>query len=298
MCRNPYVQGMHAYGCGQCMPCRSNRRRIWTHRLMLESLKYSDCAFVTLTYADEWLRMREFRGTSYATLVPTDLQLWLKRLRKVISPSRVRFYGVGEYGDESQRPHYHVALFGYASCLYGVSRYSKARVNCCVRCDCIRDTWGLGNILLGTLEERSAQYIAGYVMKKMTSTDDVRLHGRHPEFARMSLRPGIGGYAVEDIANALVGIPLDGDVPSGLRHGSKVLPLGRYLKRRLRVQLGRGINEPASLSLERSKEMHAVYVDSISDPSRSVKQRLLDVDASVVAGLEARRRIFKKRSSL
>lgn len=265
---------------------------------MLEALKSTDNAFVTLTYADEQLKWVRKGSSCVASLVPVHLQRWLKRLRKAVSPMRVRFFAVGEYGDQTFRPHYHAALFGYKTCLFGMSRYTKNKISCCVQCDIIRDTWGIGNTFLGTLEERSAQYIAGYCLKKMTSVTDVRLQGRYPEFARMSLRPGIGGEAVADVARALVNVPLEGDVPSGLRHGSKVLPLGRYLRRRLRVALGRDIYEPQVVSLSRSAELLPVYAANVADPSVSVKQRLLDVDAAVVAGLEARRRIFKRRSSL
>lgn len=156
----------------------------------------------------------------------------------------------------------------------------------------------MGNVLVGSLEERSAQYIAGYCLKKMTSPDDTRLLGRFPEFARMSLRPGIGGDAVENVAKSMVGISFPDDVPSALRHGAKMLPLGRYLRRRLRVRVGRDIKEPAHVSLARSVEMQALYKDNVADPSRSVRQALIDVDSAVVARLEARRRIFKQRKSL
>lgn len=297
-CRNPFVNGMHAFGCGQCMPCRVVRRRTWTHRLMLERLKWTESAFVTLSYADQSLTLAKGATYLFASLVPKELQDWLKRLRKAVSPQRVRYYAVGEYGDISERPHYHVALFGFASCEYGMSRYTKSRVNCCVQCDLVRDTWGMGNVFLGQLEERSAQYISGYCLKKMTSFEDRRLEGRYPEFARMSLRPGIGGDAVEDVARSLVGCESLPDVPAALRHGSKMLPLGRYLRRRLRVRLGRDIKEPREVSIERSKEMQALYAANVVDPSCSVRQALMDVDSAVVARLEARRKIFKQRKSL
>lgn len=95
--------------------------------------------------------------------------------------------------------------------------------------------------MLGTLEERSAQYIAGYVVKKMTRPDDPRLLGRLPEFARMSLKPGIGAGAIPDVASALMQYKLEAsgrDVPNSLRHGSRLLPLGRYLMKRLRLECG------------------------------------------------------------
>lgn len=251
LCLNPYIQGSAAYDCGQCLPCRTKRRRLWSHRLMLEALDHPASAFVTLTYSAENL-------PEGGSLVPLDLQLFLKRFRETISPQRVRFYAVGEYGDESDRPHYHIALYGYGPCRFGRSRYSKLYSDCCDICDTIRDTWGLGHIYVGELEIKSAMYVAGYMLKKMTNSDDPRLNGRHPEFARMSLRPGIGAWAMDEVAHSLLTYKLDEklvDVPTSLRHGNKLMPLGRYLRRRLRERIGRDAGCPAEVLEEMAKEM-------------------------------------------
>lgn len=202
---------------------------------MLEAVQYSENAFVTLTYSDDNMPDK-------GSLVPRDLQLFLKRFRKAIAPHKVRYFAVGEYGDETWRPHYHLALFGFGPCHYGSSTYTRHRRNCCQRCDLVRDTWGLGLVSLGCLEPASAAYIARYTTKKMTKVDDDRLQGRHPEFARMSLRPGIGGDAMHEVASVLMEFALDDtlvDVPNALRHGAKLLPLGRYLRKRLRGMVGR-----------------------------------------------------------
>jgi len=101
--------------------------------------------------------------------------------------------------------------------------------------------------MLGTLEKKSSQYIAGYVVKKMGNATDTRLAGRYPEFARMSLRPGIGASAIPDIASVMMFNHLEdkGDVPTALRHGAALLPLGRYLRRRLRKEVGLDEAAPA-----------------------------------------------------
>lgn len=222
LCKKPFVQGIESYGCGQCQPCRINRRRLWTHRLLLEARLHEFSSFWTLTYDEDHF-------PADGSLRPKHTQDWLKRLRKHLGPTRpIRYYLVGEYGDETWRPHYHAALFG-------VSRFESDSVSC---------TWGLGFSYGGDLTPESAQYIAGYVTKKMTSHEDPRLGNRYPEFARMSLRPGIGAGATQHIADALndtqgaAAIGRDGDVPASLLHGRSRLPLGRYLRRRLRGDLG------------------------------------------------------------
>lgn len=224
LCKKPFQN----FGCGQCLPCRINRRRVWTHRMMLEAYKHGDSCFVTLTYAP-WC------VPEGGNLVPKDVQLWLKRFREQFAPKKIRFYLVGEYGDDSQRPHYHVAIFGVGS-------YCK-KVVC--------RTWSMGLVHVGQLTPESAGYICGYVTKKMTSKVDPRLNGRVPEFSRMSNRPGVGAHAMKDVASALLSLPqigsvvgAIGDVPSVLRHGNKKLPLGRYLSRRLRYEMGFGSMAP------------------------------------------------------
>lgn len=289
LCKNPYVAMGRAYGCGQCMPCRLNKRRLWTHRLMLEAAQYEDNAFVTLTYADENLPVD-------GNLVPADVQKWLKRVRKGIEPHRIRFFVVGEYGETSFRPHYHAALFNYPGCYYGVSEYSSRKLRCCAACDYLSDTWGKGNVLVGRLEERSAAYLCGYVTKKMTNWDDPRLEGRHPEFTRMSLKPGIGGDFVHDIADPLLHYDLvKDDVPTELQHGRSKKPLGRYLTGRLREVTGRAKEAPQSVHNKIDEEMLPVRLAArASEDNPSVKRRLIEANQGKVASLEAREKLYKR----
>lgn len=283
------------HGCGQCGPCRFNKRRVWMHRIMLEAAQYDANAFVTLTYSDEYLPVD-------LSVVPKHTQDWLKRLRGRVAPSTFRYFLVGEYGDESQRPHYHAALFGFRSCLAGQSQYSTRRVNCCYWCDLVRDTWGNGNVYLGTLEDSSAGYMAGYVTKKMTSVDDPRLKGRHPEFGRMSLRPGIGFYAMWDMADALMRYELDiseEDVPSALRHGRKLLPLGRYLRRSVRLMVGKGPNAPQGVIDAMAKEVYPLRILArASSSSPSLSSHVVAAGDGKAARLEALSRIYKQRKRL
>lgn len=280
-----------SYGCGQCMPCRLNRRRIWTHRILLEALVHERSSFVTLTYSDDNL-------PEGGSLRPRDLQLFLKRLRKRGS---VRFFGVGEYGDQSFRPHYHVALFGYPVCSRGRTMHLNQR--CCDVCAVLKADWQLGGIDSGDLTLDSAQYIAGYVTKKMTSVDDVRLSGRYPEFARMSLRPGVGAVAIPDVAAALSGeigqreIANSGDVPSVLSHGRRRLPLGRYMREVLRRSLNVEKSDGKAEAYRKSAEMLVLYKDYLLDKAdgstpfavlrdRINKQKILqaEVRAKIWAG--------------
>lgn len=264
---------------------------------MLEANLHPRNVFLTLTYSEENLPKT---STALPTLDPKDLQLWLKRLRQAINPLKVRYYAIGEYGDETQRPHYHVALFGYPNCSYGNSRYSKSRQNCCPHCDLIRDTWALGQIFAGDLSTNSAQYIAGYVTKKLTAKNDPRLLGRHPEFGRMSLKPGIGADFMHEVASTL--LSLDGfeeepDVPPSLQHGSRKMPLGRYLRSRLRELTGREKNAPEETIQQLQEQLRPMREDAFNN-SRSFKKEIIKNGDQKVLNAETKAKIFKSRRTL
>lgn len=229
------------------MACRVKKAREWTHRLMLEAALHEENCFLTLTYDDEHL-------PDDNSLKPRHLQLFLKRLRFSMEPKRFRYFAVGEYGDQSQRPHYHLALFGVRTCEYGLTR-SRLRRECCDRCTEMSRLWPQGYCFLGRCETQSARYIAGYVIKKLTQANHPDLCGRHPEFARMSNRPGIGCGMADEIASTLLEHGLDSlpDVPATLAHGRARWPLGKYLRRQIRKRIGRDEKAPPS-TLEKLKE--------------------------------------------
>lgn len=260
---------------------------------MLEASLQSDNAFVTLTYSEEALPLG-------GTLRREDLQGFLKRLRRAIEPKRIRYYGCGEYGEETKRPHYHLCVFGYPQCVYGRSVYSDRRANCCFACDKVRDAWGNGNVQVGGVDRESAQYVAGYVVKKLTRKDDPRLLGRAPEFGCMSLRPGIGAGVVEHIGRVLDEIEFSGvDVPNVLRHGGKEWPLGRYLMRRLRKEVGRDEKVPQAVVHKIAAELFDLRMAARADESNpSVKAQVIRAGQARYDAMMARRAIFEKRKGV
>ncbi|AZL82727.1 replication initiator protein [Apis mellifera associated microvirus 44] len=306
-CENPFVRGNSVHGCGRCLPCRINRRRLWKVRLGLEALLHSQSAFVTLTYADENLPVAKSSKGSLATLDPVDLRNWLKRLRKAISPSSIRYYAVGEYGDESWRPHYHLALFGYPRCstlqtTYRLRASTSEKPKCCDHCRLIHDSWGLGRVQVAELNDASAGYIAGYIEKKLTRTDDPRLDGRWPEFARMSLRPGIGAGFMPHYFQALLEHNLDGmaDVPSAIRIGDKVVPLGRYLTSQLRKLNGKdGKAPPETLkAVFEEKVLPLLLAARTSADAPSLKEQVLQKNRGARSRLLSLNKIHRQRKHL
>ncbi|UOF77149.1 replication associated protein [Microviridae sp.] len=192
------------YGCGQCMPCRINKGREWTARLLLERNEHRDSCFVTLTIDEVHLRGRD--------LCKRSLQLFLKRLRERVGP--IRYFAVGEYGDVSWRPHYHLIIFGLSP----------------VQEEEVKKAWPYGFVQVGTADVGAVKYITGYVLKKMTR-ETKALNGRVPEFALMSRRPGIGHGVVSRIHASVIAAPSAVNSLSlkTVRISGKVYPIGRYL---------------------------------------------------------------------
>lgn len=273
---------------------------------MLEAGLHSDNAFVTLSYDEENVPWSE---KSVMTLQLRDYQLWMKKLRRRVAREwhgrKIRFYIAGEYGDEGQRPHYHVALFNFPACrrgntlrVPGTNRPDWKR--CCVACSMAGETWGKGDVVVGNLEMHSAQYICGYVIKKLTG-EQAKEAGRVQEFCRMSNRPGIGADAMWEIASELLRYDLmEGrvDVPTQLQHGKKKYPLGRYLTQKLREYVGREKETPEEVLQELASKLRDVWYSSSGD-AISLKQAILESSKGKRASIEARFKIFNaKRNRL
>lgn len=150
--------------CGKCPFCAATRRSDWATRLEYEARLHLVKKFVTLTYANPHLTWKH----GLPQLNKRDLQLWFKRVRR--TGVRIRYYGVGEYGSKTFRPHYHVILFGDVSD------------------DVIRDSWPLGQVHIGTVTQASIMYTLGYIVNKSWKHTTNRVL----PFSVMSRKPGLG----------------------------------------------------------------------------------------------------------
>lgn len=165
-----------------------DKSRTWAARCVHEARLYGDeNMFLTLTYRDDALVAGDF---GLATLFPRHLELFWKRFRK--AGYDVRYYAVGEYGDKTGRPHYHAIVFGLRFPDLLLHSYSNGLPIFSSRI--LDSLWTHGACFVGAVTFESCAYVARYVMKKLTGLrSSVYTHfGIHPEFARMSRRPGIG----------------------------------------------------------------------------------------------------------
>lgn len=172
--------------CGKCIGCRLERARQWAVRIMHEAKCHEESAFVTLTYDDVHL-------PKSGSLDKREIQLFLKKLRARIEPTKIRFFLAGEYGEHRQRPHYHAIVFGYG--FPDKVRLPSSGEHPLYESKLLSAAWGNGLASFGSVSFDSACYVANYALKKITTNREEeakRLAGRLPEFVLMSRKPGIG----------------------------------------------------------------------------------------------------------
>lgn len=221
--------------CGKCLGCRTDRQNVWVTRCTHEAALWENNKFVTLTYDDEHLPPE---------LRLDDLQKFLKRLRKAADkenqrhiitegPSAIRYVACGEYGERTQRPHYHLILF---NCAFSDEKPYDDKLSTSKTLELL---WKQGAAKLAPFSSATAAYVAGY-LTKTGKRDYYNELGQKltPPFFRMSLRPAIGQKWVDkystDIQNGYT-------IIDGIR---KKLP--RYYAQRLirkREQAGLQLQE-------------------------------------------------------
>lgn len=179
--------------CGQCIGCRIERQEMWAIRCFAESKMHEKNSFITLTYSEE-------NYPQYGSLRYADFQKFAKRLRRRVGP--FRFFMCGEYGEELQRPHYHALLFGLDfadKCKCNSIRSSHD----IYRSETLEKLWPFGFSSIGEVNYATARYCATYAVKKINGdrakdhyarvvTETGEIVQIEPEFAQMSLKPGIG----------------------------------------------------------------------------------------------------------
>lgn len=180
--------------CGKCVGCKLEHSRQWAVRCMHEKRMHTASCFLTLTYNNQNLPAGN-------TLVLRDLQLFMKRYRK-IAGNGVRFFACGEYGEKTNRPHYHVLLLSND---FSDKREVTSGPDYKLYTSPTMSTlWTSGNHIIGDVTFNSAAYVARYCVKKISGPKaSEHYKGRTPEFLVMSRRPGIGTAYLQKYENEI-----------------------------------------------------------------------------------------------
>lgn len=193
--------------CGQCIGCRMDYSRTWANRCMMELQYHKESYFLTLTYDPEHLPLNfwvlDGQMVDSMTLKPKDLQDFIKRVRSDqvyrFGESKLRFYACGEYGDQTQRPHYHMIAFGLH--LDDLETGGKTGAGFqYFRSKKLQELWKNGIVGIAPVTWETCAYVSRYILKKQTGQNKEIYQALHlyPEFVRMSRRPGIAAQWYED----------------------------------------------------------------------------------------------------
>lgn len=190
---DPYAWERVDLKCRNCIGCRGDRARDISLRASHEARMASASCFLTLTYDRRSLPVISSTLTAEGqrqalerpvTVQPyggslrrRDVELFVKRLRKHLDSHygvSVRAYIVGEYGERTQRPHYHALLWGFdfehdrkreGSSHGGYPMWSSKLLD---------ELWGQGMCRINEMGQEVAQYAAKYALKSLGVKHELR----------------------------------------------------------------------------------------------------------------------------
>lgn len=183
--------------CGKCLACRINQANDWATRCYLESKKYTDNCFLTLTYDEEHVPKN---ASGINSVKKRDVQTFLKLLRYYVWKNysrRIKFFCISEYGPTTFRPHYHIIIFNFMPDDLKFYKNSKTGVPM-YNSDLLHKVWNKGFVVVQYLNYANACYCARYTQKKAERIEGYDYYDKlcdklnvEREFKTSSRRPGI-----------------------------------------------------------------------------------------------------------
>lgn len=163
-----------SYPCGKCYNCLQRERYRWVSRLALEFAVCSSANFITLTYDDQHL-------PSNSCLNKDDVTNFLRKFIPHDKKRTIKYFLVGEYGFEMDRPHYHIIFYNLNMDTFDIH-------NKLLKC------WDKGNVDVRILSMKLINYITKYIIKDNSKC----LHSVMP-FRLMSRNLGFSTLRNSDI---------------------------------------------------------------------------------------------------
>lgn len=196
--------------CRKCNECKAEYAQEWGIRCAHEFQMRKLGAFITLTVDStkanlfmEEKNLKKYckrceKGNRYIKY-PIDYTLCkglildeLKRMRDNIfkrTGIKIRYFGCGEYGEEGERPHYHILIFGYSFPDKKFLKISEKGINVYYSEE-LQKMWKYGMTTVQEVNTRACMYTAKYCMKKLSYQNEQQkienYYGREPEFLIMS----------------------------------------------------------------------------------------------------------------
>jgi len=300
-----YVGGQWQYAfpadCGKCIVCLQKRKRQWSYRLMEEKNVSFSSYFVTLTYTNEfvpygdngycansndhkefikWLKYYE-NPIRLSERKEMSMEEYRRSLYHVHEIGDLRYFGIIEYGDLGDRPHWHYLLFNVVD-IDNISRAWSTQL-----CSSPRGyhkaaeyTPGVskGRVDIDECNVNTVDYVLKYMMKHEMEKQN---YDRQEERAFMS--KGLGLRVATDEFVRHIRLPQNNQVLNA--RGTKV-PLPRIFRKKFLSDAENDAKQrfTISMALEKKKEkeaeiikkgqdIEAVRVSTINSRSNALKNR-------------------------
>lgn len=194
-----------AIPCGKCVFCRLQNAREKAIRVINESKCYDDNVFLTLTYNDDSLPRNQDGKPIYQL---EDIQKFMKRLRKMLGAKKIKTFGCAEYGEQLDRPHFHLIILNHdfkdkEFWRYSTNDWSNEKWPT-YRSNTLEKLWEHGFSEIGSVTEESAGYVARYVTKKITGEGANAHYGGRPPERLVCNSKGIGLAHLEQFAETII----------------------------------------------------------------------------------------------
>lgn len=169
------------FPCGKCPACLNQDKEELAERIFFES-RVSPCSyFLTLTYNEENLPFDPVSGLH--CFDKEGVEAYIRRVRDFLRPRGIslRIFLSCEYGDISQRPHYHA--IAYLSSFLSLQQAWTM----------FNDLWRKGIVYLSSVGAGCCRYVAKYCLKDDEGSTEYLPKGdpRKP-FRSFPRRPGVG----------------------------------------------------------------------------------------------------------
>lgn len=147
--------------CGHCIGCLLDRAndhatRCWCQT---QTSDINECCFITLTYDEQHIPKDRY-------LKIKDQQDFWKRLRYYFKNKKIKYFGCGEYGPKTHRPHWHFCVWGYKPTDLKFYNYNHNGDKLYTSKE-LKNIWGNGFVIIGELTYKSACYVSRYCTKKI-----------------------------------------------------------------------------------------------------------------------------------
>lgn len=246
---NPHKWRQTELPCGKCIGCRLDYSRQWATRITEEMKLYPENYFLTLTYDDlhvpwgETINKKTGEIVTNQTLRPSDLTQFIKKLRRNYEYHTgwqgIRFFAAGEYGSQTQRPHYHAAMLNMPIAPEEMKKIGNNKQGDELwECPRISEIWGKGYVTIGKLTWQSAAYVARYITKKQIGKESEKWYqsqGIEKEFVRMSRNPGIGMPAILSNSISIDKIMQEDKIRVAKKIGTLDMKVPQYFNRAYRA---------------------------------------------------------------